>query len=104
MFSAVGRFAYGLAPVAREGALWEYIDRRGRVVIAARFAEASPFAEGYARVRDPRTGLMGLIDRDGKLVVPAIFDEIGPFENGLAAYRFGSLWGVLSRDLVKDRA
>jgi hypothetical protein len=59
-----------------------YIDRNGKLVIPARFEQASDFSEGLATVKIGEK--YGCIDSSGKVVIPARFDYIYEFKNGLA--------------------
>ncbi len=62
-----------------------YIDKTGKMVIAARFEYAGSFSEGLAAVSNcSRTGF---IDKSGNLVIPMQFDEAFAFHHGLAQIR-----------------
>lgn len=66
----------------REGTLWGFSDRKGKIVIPVRYEDASPFSEGYARVR--LAGKEGFINEKGKEVVPLQYDEVTSFKGGRA--------------------
>jgi len=55
------------------GGAWGFVDRRGEVVIPARFAEAESFTGGTARVR--LDGGWGMVDRAGTMVREASAGE-----------------------------
>lgn len=67
----------GLVPVevdvAEDERLTGYEDLAGRVVIDARFEQASPFVDGLAQVKSVER--VGFIDLDGQVVVPLEFDS-----------------------------
>ena len=83
-----------LKPVYENGR-WGYADRGGRVVIAARFDAALPFANGLARVgvvdeEFPEIGASpnikwGYIDERGRVLVELRYAVLHDFSAGLAA-------------------
>ncbi|MGH9932431.1 MAG: WG repeat-containing protein [Pyrinomonadaceae bacterium] len=93
-------FSEGLVPVASKGK-WGFMDKTGKLVIAAQFEDAENFSEGLAPVKiggeivwcpadetGDRAGYTmryGFIDKTGKLVIPARFESAAPFSEGLAA-------------------
>lgn len=93
-----------------DGGKFGFFDRRGRVVIPAKFDFAAPFSEGLAAVcegcaevfegehRLRKGGKWGFIDRSGKLAIPARFDEAGRFKAGKAKVRLGKRWQYIGRD------
>jgi hypothetical protein len=97
----VGDFREGLAPVSPvservPGAKgspypWGFMDRRGRMVIPAKFLEVRGFSEGLAAVRaaGPR---WGYINRTGALIIPERYDEAGEFHGGWARVVQGTTW------------
>ena len=64
---------------------WGYIDRAGKVVIPAQFAEGREFSDGIAAVKIQ--GNWGYIDRTGKVVIPVQFAGAQDFANELAAVK-----------------
>ncbi len=108
-------FREGLARFVTGGE-FGFFDRRGKVIIPARFSFALPFSEGLAAVcadckevpegehKAMRGGKWGYINRQGALVIPAQFEEAGSFEKGRARVKLGGQWrsinprGILQRD------
>lgn len=84
----------GLKPVYENGR-WGYADRSGKVVIAAQFDAARPFARGLAQVglldeELPEIGARpnikwGYIDERGRVVVELRYAVLRDFSEGLAA-------------------
>ena len=83
-------FTEGLALVAEssKGSLrYGFMDRAGEIVIAARYANAAPFAEGVAAIklsRDVGVDDWGYIDRSGAVAIAPRFKGAGSFSGGLA--------------------
>jgi len=90
-----------------EGGTWGFLDKRGRIVVKPRFADAQPFSEGLAAVAETRTvdtphddgtetvrtfRKWGYIDRTGRTVIDMQFDTAGPFQNGVARVEIGDDW------------
>lgn len=77
-----------------------FMDRNGKVVIAAKFAEAHRFSEGLAPVRTKKTTMYGkgdtwgYIDKNGQWVLKPEFNETHEFRNGVARVHVG---GTLRR-------
>ncbi len=88
----------------RESGKVGFFDRRGKVVIAPRFAFAQAFSEGRAAVCDGCVeqkegehtslggGRWGYIDREGKVVIPLQYERAEPFENGRARVLQKGAW------------
>lgn len=72
-----------------------YIDRLGRVRIAARFNGATPFHGPCAAAR--LTGQWGLIDAQGAWAALPAFDELLPLDGAPRcwAFRSGDFWGLV---------
>jgi len=62
---------------------WGFIDKTGKMVIAANFANAGDFAEGLAPVEV--NGKWGYIDKLGSFVIKPQYEEAHAFSEGLAA-------------------
>lgn len=60
-----------------------YIDRTGKMAIAASFDEAGEFSEGLAAVKVGEK--YGYVDKTGQLKIAPSFENAKPFKNGLAA-------------------
>jgi hypothetical protein len=68
----VDRFTEDLAPFKRDGK-YGFVDRSGKIVVAARYEEVSEFRDGLATVKS--RGRYGLIDRKGTGVI-AMFKDV----------------------------
>lgn len=66
----------------RQGSHWGYADRRGRLVLPARYDEAGPFADELAWVRVG--SLYGYIDGAGNPVTPVQYTRAGNFQSNQA--------------------
>jgi len=77
----------GVPVPVRMGDNYGYADEYGKVVIQARFDDATPFSEGLAAVRvgGPEDGKWGYIDGTGDLVIEPQFAGASFFSEGLAA-------------------
>jgi hypothetical protein len=73
-----------------------FIDKTGKVVIEARFAQVLSFSEGLAPVRMGTK--CGYIDREGKERIPLQFEDAKRFMEGRAAVRVGEKWGFIDKD------
>jgi hypothetical protein len=90
--TGIKRIMRGRLPV-QEGGRRGYIDRDGRVVIPARFEEASRFAGGVAWVREG--GKWGLIDRNGEFLIRPRYESMtGPldFSEGVCPIHLAGDW------------
>jgi len=98
-----------------------FIDRRGKMVIPARYIAAGSFTEGLAPVSNSKGARFtdsedeqfssavddpehadpnqrwGFIDTEGRLVIPMKFDQVSQFREGLARARQGRKWGFIDR-------
>ncbi len=93
-------FSEGLVPIETKSK-WGFVDKTGKLAIAAQFEDADNFSEGLAPIKiggetiwcppdatGSRLGFTmrwGYIDRAGKLVIPPQFESAAPFSEGLAA-------------------
>jgi hypothetical protein len=93
-------FSEGLVPIEIKDK-WGFVDRTGKLAIAATFEDAENFSEGLAPVkvkgetawcpadasgnRAGATMMYGYIDKAGKLFIPAVFNSAEPFSEGVAA-------------------
>ncbi len=77
----------GVPVVVKRGDKYGYADESGKVVIEARFDDATPFSEGLAAVRvgGPEDGKWGYIDGTGDFVIEPQFAGASFFSEGLAA-------------------
>lgn len=77
--------------------LYGYINRKGKIAIAPRFAEATEFHEGLAAVRTEKSpdtpygkgDQWGYIDTSGQYVIDPQFNEAHRFHNGIARVHVG---------------
>jgi hypothetical protein len=99
-FLHLGLFAEGRAPVLiRDGALsqaeWGYIDTRGLIMGEVRFAQAGPFSEGLAAVRD-QAGRTGFVKPDGTwAIAPLWLEDARPFHGQRALIKLNNRFGYL---------
>lgn len=73
--------------VAAEGttrSLWGYMDGAGKMVIEPQFAEAHPFHEGRALIKD-EDGKYGVIDELGQIILKPTYAYARDYAEGLAA-------------------
>jgi len=70
---------------------WGYIDRKFKLRIDPRFADARDFVDGRAAVKIGQK--WGYIDKTGQLVIQPIFDDADDFDDTFAMVRVGELWG-----------
>lgn len=102
-FRELGLFSEGRAKVLVPGGslfhgTWGYVDRKGDLVVPARYTRAGPFLDGLAEVHDA-AGRTGWITPSGQWAVePVWLEEAGPFSSGLAPARVNGLWGYLDRE------
>lgn len=88
----------GLALVREtESRRYGYLDREGRIAIAARFAEAQPFSQGLAAVRERAGGPYGYIDPGGRMAIPAVYEAAFAFSEGLATVQVDGKQGCIDR-------
>ncbi|MEP7355078.1 MAG: WG repeat-containing protein [Acidobacteriota bacterium] len=68
-----------------------FIDKSGKLVIPARFAEANDFAEGMAavRVEEGVDSKFGYLDQTGAFAIMPQFNQAYAFSEGLAAVEIG---------------
>ncbi len=87
-----------------------FIDRRGKLVIPARFEDAQGFAEGLAGVK--LDGKWGYLDKTGAMAIPAQFAriedfaEVHRFREGLAVVETARGTAVINRQgrvVIKSR-
>ena len=88
-FAALGDNFYDDIMSAQFGKKWGFIDKTGKLIIAAEYDEVVHFTSGLAMVR--KGGRTGYIDKSGKLAIPLAYLEATPFnEKGFAAVSIGS--------------
>jgi hypothetical protein len=94
-----GLAVVGVPAVGQDGfpsSKYGFIDKEGKIVIDARFAEASHFSDGLAAIciERPTGGPSGgdrwaYVDKSGRVRIDANFNEAGPFRNGVARVHVG---------------
>jgi hypothetical protein len=101
-FLQMGLFSEGRAPVqvqsgsAYHGA-WGFVDPKGKLAVAPRFAHVQRFSEGLAGVRDV-VGRSGFISLAGEWAVPPMWiEEVHPFSDGRARVKVNGRWGYIDR-------
>jgi len=102
----VGDFSEGLASFYSEAGQpnlpknlpYGYIDKKGKVVIPAKFGYAEEFHEGLAAVaKDFMRNAWGYINQQGEYMIEPRFSETGDFQEGLAHVRLGGKWGYIDK-------
>lgn len=91
-YNDMRNFGYdGLAPVYNWNQGVGYIDRTGKLAVAATHYRIGSFAEGLAPFKDLITVgegtywvRQGFLNRSGNVVIPARFERVYPFSDGLA--------------------
>ena len=63
------------------GGKWGYVDREGRMVVAAQYEYALEYAQGLAAVS--KGGKSGYIDAAGKTVIALEYEDAASFSEGL---------------------
>lgn len=84
---------------SNNAALYGFIDRSGKEVIPAEYADAHNFSNGLAAVKDS-SNKWGFVDPDGNIVIKCQYKEVTDFRsNGLAAVQdvYGK-WGFVGLD------
>jgi hypothetical protein len=88
----------------RDGPLGSlFIDKAGKVMLAAPYASVAEFSEGLSLVGtkvDEKTRHLtgwGFIDRTGKIAIPAEYEMATSFREGLAGVQQGGRWGFIDR-------
>ena len=86
-----------------------FCDRRGRIVIPAKFDWAGQFSQGRAVVCEDcrpvqegehtlqKGGRWGYIDRTGAIAIPLKFESAVDFEKGRARVKAGGVWKDIDR-------
>jgi hypothetical protein len=76
-----------------------YINKKGKLIISCRFAEANGFSEGFASARNDLNGLWGYINKRGDWVIKQRFTQVPSegFKNGLAFIKENGKWGYINK-------
>src|SRR5947209_5736016 len=90
MAGTLGLFGCKETPRTSPGT-WGYIDKTGKVVVPAQFAEGLDFADGLAAVKIGEN--WGYIDQTGKAVISPQFAAGRNFAGGMAAVKIKDNWG-----------
>jgi hypothetical protein len=102
-------FEEGLARFGTGGKIG-FFDKKGKVVIQAKYAFARPFSEGLAAVCDSckevreaeytavAGGKWGFINTHGALVIPHQFEDATSFENGRAKVKVAGSWRYIDEN------
>lgn len=96
-----GKFADGLAPVKANvkglGTYWGYIDRTNKMVIPARYVEATNMKDRLGEVRD-QAGAMAIVDSIGTVVFKNPLESKFKFHEELALMqKSNGKWGYVNR-------
>jgi serine/threonine protein kinase len=79
----------------RKGDNFGFSDISKKLVIEAKYDDASPFNDGLAEV--VINGKRGFIDKAGQEVIPLKYDYVGPFSDGLAKVVTNGKWGFIDK-------
>lgn len=79
----------------KEGRLYGYKDECGRIVIPARYEDATSFSEGLATVEI--NGKWGYIDEKGEIAIPPRYYIAARFSEGLAAVSLDGMFGFIDK-------
>ncbi len=71
-------------------------DKKGNIVIPAKYDDAYPFSEGLAGVYV--NGKYGFIDKNDNMVIPAKYVFAYPFSEGLAMVKINDKWGCIDKN------
>lgn len=103
-FMVNGEFSEGLAATcvgspdiykSKKPCKYGYINKKGKLVIPAKYDFAYDFHENLALVRI--NNKHGFINKKGELVIPAKYDKAHSFEDGLALVQFNNKWGFINK-------
>ena len=72
-----------------------FIDKKGNIVIPAKYSDAGGFFEGLARVEV--NGKYGFIDKNDNMVIPAKYDNTIGFSSGFAPVKVNGKWGLIDK-------
>lgn len=72
-----------------------FIDLNGKIIIAAKFDDATHFGEGLAGVRVGEK--WGFVNAKGEKVIEPRFDAVGVFSEGLVSVELNGKWGFIDR-------
>lgn len=97
-----GKFSDGLAPVKAnvkaKGIFWGYIDRNDKMIIPAKYTEATNMKDRLGEVRDPAGG-MAIVDSIGTVVFKNPLESKFKFHEELALMQKASgKWGYVNRN------
>lgn len=85
-FGKVQNFSEGMSVVNIDGK-FGFVNRKGQVVIPAKYQEVGNFSEGLARfmiIDEDYNSKWGFLNSKGDVVIDAVFEEAGDFRSGLA--------------------
>jgi len=96
VYEKVSPFKEGFAKYKLNGK-YGFLNKKGQVVVPAKYEYATDFHNGYASVQMNVDGTMkwGCINHDGVEVVPCIYDNRTVIENGIALVSLGGKIGLI---------
>lgn len=87
----------GLARVQRGDGLWNFIDKKGKLLSDEWFEWVDNFKEGFARLQRS-DGQYNFIDKDGKILSDEWFNLVDNFQEGFArVQRSDKLWNFIDK-------
>lgn len=107
-FTSGSSFAEGLAKVTIRKSYSQphktgYIDKTGKLVIAAKYDDGKSFSEGLAAVATGKyeyrnfIGKWKFIDRKGRTLTTGNFADVKNFSEGMAAVKIKDSWGFINK-------
>jgi hypothetical protein len=99
LFYSPANFAQTHLTVYEANGKYGYIDKRGTIVIPARFDSVQSFQDGAAPVLVDSK--WGIINERGEFIVTPRFEEISAFSEGLAIAELNGKWGAVDTDGIE---
>jgi len=94
LFPGGGEFQDSKAFVKRHGK-YGFIDLKGKLIVEAKFDDATHFGEGLAGVKIGKK--WGFVNERGEVVIKPQFDSVGVFAEGLVSIEVNGKWGFIDK-------
>jgi len=82
--------------IAKPGAIYFLLDRRGNMVYKKPFDKLE-FGD-FETILATRSGKTGFLDKNGKVSIPFIYDDGNAFFNGFASVCLNGRWGFINKN------
>jgi hypothetical protein len=82
--------------VIKRNGRFGFIDSKGRLRIANRYEDVSPFKEGLAAIKI--LGKWGFINYHDNIVIQPVYEAVFPFTNGRALVKQRGLYGLIDKN------